>query len=66
MVKEERMTGMARRIGGDEGGQDAVEYTIVVGLIALACLAALSLMGSSFDGVWRSVATTIDAAASRI
>ncbi len=60
------MTGMARRLRSDEDGQDAIEYSLVVGLIALVCLGALTLFGNAFNGLWQSVATKVDEATALI
>ncbi len=50
----------------EEDGQDVVEYALVLGLVALAGGAGLTLMAGSIDGLVGAVNTAIDAATAGI
>jgi pilus assembly protein Flp/PilA len=43
----------------DEHGQDLVEYALVVALVALACIAAVSRVGSAASSVFTTVGSKI-------
>ncbi len=47
----------------DESGQDLAEYAILIGLIALAVIAAVTLLGGTISTVFNSIGTTLSAAA---
>ena len=47
----------------DESGQDLAEYAILIGLIALAVIVAVRLLGSTISGVFNSIGTTLSNAA---
>ena len=47
----------------DESGQDLAEYAILIGLIALAVIAAVTLLGGTISNVFNSIGTTLSAAA---
>lgn len=44
----------------EEEGQDVVEYALVLGLVALAGGAGLTIMAGSIDGLVAAVTTAID------
>ena len=48
----------------DESGATAIEYGLIAGLVAVAIIAALTALGSSLDGLFSSVATTVSGATS--
>jgi pilus assembly protein Flp/PilA len=53
------------RTVSDETGASAIEYGLIVGLIAVVIIAALTLTGSSLKGLFENVAGDVaDAAAS--
>ncbi len=39
----------------EESGQGLVEYALIVGLIALACVAAISAAGGSIEDIWDKI-----------
>ena len=39
----------------DEQGQDMVEYALVVGLIALACIASMGSVATKMNGLWSAL-----------
>jgi len=47
----------------DESGQDLAEYAILIGLIALAVIAAVTLLGGTISTVFNSIGTTLSTAA---
>lgn len=46
----------------DEEGASAVEYGLIVGLIAVAVVVVLGTMGGQLNGLFTSVSTSIPAA----
>ncbi len=47
----------------DEGGQDLIEYTLLMAFIALASAAIFSNAGQSIKGIWTGANTTLHNAA---
>jgi pilus assembly protein Flp/PilA len=45
----------------DEEGASAVEYGLLVGLIAVAIIAAVTALGTSLSGMFNGISTTIGA-----
>lgn len=48
----------------DEEGASAIEYGLLVGLIALAIVAGATLLGGSINTMFSNASTRLDAAAS--
>ncbi|MFV2067024.1 MAG: Flp family type IVb pilin [Pirellulales bacterium] len=46
----------------DESGQDLAEYAILIGLIALAVIVAVRLLGTTISTVFNSIGTTLSGA----
>ena len=42
-----------------EEGQDLTEYALIIALIVIACVAAVTLLGTNISGVMDGVATTL-------
>ena len=57
------MLQMFKALLQDESGQDLAEYAILIGLIALAVIAAVTLLGGTISTVFNSIGTTLTAAA---
>ena len=55
---------LIQRLIKDESGATAIEYGLIAGLVAVAIIAALTALGSSLDGLFSSVATTVSGATS--
>ena len=53
-----------KRLIQDESGATAIEYGLIAGLVAVAIIAALSLLGTSLDTLFSDVATQVDGATS--
>ena len=51
-----------RGLGRDERGATAIEYGLIVGLIAVAAITGFSLLGGGSNGIWTDVAAQIAAA----
>jgi pilus assembly protein Flp/PilA len=48
-----------RRLVRDEEGASLVEYVLLVALIAVVCIAAITLLGTSAKAKFTTVGTTI-------
>ena len=46
----------------DESGQDLAEYAILIGLIALAVIVAVRLLGTTISNVFNSIGSTLSTA----
>ncbi|HBN08279.1 MAG TPA: Flp family type IVb pilin [Cyanobacteria bacterium UBA8530] len=44
----------------EEEGQALTEYGLILGLIAVVCVGALSLMGTNVNGMLKSIASTLN------
>lgn len=49
------------RMWNDESGQDLAEYAMMLGLIALAVLVTVTLLGSSVSATFTGIDTTLQA-----
>ncbi|MGI9075098.1 MAG: Flp family type IVb pilin [Bryobacteraceae bacterium] len=47
----------------EEGGQDLVEYSLLLAFIALAAIALLSSAGTSIKTIWTGINTQLTSAA---
>jgi pilus assembly protein Flp/PilA len=50
---------VVKRLLGDESGATAIEYGLIAALIAVAAIAAFSLVGTSLSGIFNTVATDL-------
>lgn len=55
---------LVKRLIRDEEGATAIEYGLIAGLVAVAIITALSLLGDSLNNLFSDVATQVDGAAS--
>jgi Flp pilus assembly pilin Flp len=62
--KKKRKTQMIRSFFKEEDGQDLVEYSLILGFIALAAVALLTSVKSSINTLWTNVNTKLTTAAS--
>ena len=53
---------LIQRFIKDESGATAIEYGLIAGLVAVAIITALSLLGGSLDNLFSDVATQVDGA----
>lgn len=58
------MTHLLVRFVRDDQGQDLIEYALLAGFIALACVAAITGVGTSLNTLWKAIQTQVTAAAS--
>jgi Flp pilus assembly pilin Flp len=52
-----------RRFRRDEGGQDLVEYTLLIAFVALVSAGLMSQAGVSLQGIWGGAGSTLAQAA---
>jgi pilus assembly protein Flp/PilA len=55
---------MFKRFLMAEEGQALTEYGLILGLIAVVCVGALSLMGTNVKGMLKSIASTLNTSGS--
>ena len=53
---------LTARFTKDDSGATAIEYGLIAGLVAVAIITALSLLGTSLDNLFSDVATQVDGA----
>jgi len=51
-----------KQLWKDEGGQDLIEYTLLMAFVALASAALFIGAGGSIQGIWSTVNTQLSAA----
>ena len=49
-----------RKLGADRRGATAIEYGLIVALIALGMMGGLSVLGNSSDGMWGNLSTKVE------
>ena len=54
----DRVAAVSRRLRGDEGAS-AVEYALMVGLIAIVIIVAVTTLGQNMQGRFSSVAASV-------
>ena len=47
----------------DENGATAIEYGLIAALVSVACIAALTALGSSLQGIFNMVSSELTSAA---
>ena len=50
---------MLKRVWREEEGQALTEYGLILGLIAVVCVGALTLMGTNVQAMLNSIASTL-------
>ena len=53
---------LVKRLIQEEEGATAIEYGLIAGLVAVAIITALSLLGDSLNNLFSDVATQVDGA----
>jgi len=48
-----------RRLIADEGGATAIEYGLIVALIAVTCIGGFSALGGGSGGMWTNLSTIV-------
>jgi pilus assembly protein Flp/PilA len=51
------------RLAADQRGATAIEYGLIVALIALAMIGALSTLGGGAGGMWTNISTAVASSA---
>lgn len=54
------MTNIIKNFWNDEEGATAIEYGLIAGLIAVALVATLTLMGTSLGALFTRITTTLN------
>ena len=49
----------SRRLCGDNRGATAIEYGLIIGLIAVAIMGALTSLGGGVGGAWTNLAAKV-------
>jgi len=49
-----------RRLRSDKRGATAIEYGLIVALIAIAMVAGLRTLGGGAGGMWTNIASTVN------
>jgi pilus assembly protein Flp/PilA len=57
----ERYVEFFSRVVREEEGQDLVEYAILLAFIALACVVAVTALGTSISGLLGKISTKLNA-----
>ncbi len=57
---------IADRLERDDKGATLVEYGLLVGLIAVVCIAAVTALGTSIDGLFDAIATRLGTVATSV
>lgn len=58
----ERLARLKSRLADDESGAALVEYTVLIGLITVAAVASIGLVGTWVSTHWATLQTTLAAA----
>ncbi len=53
-----------RRLLADQGGATAIEYGLIVALIAVAAIGGISALGGGAGGMWTELASNVQNASS--
>ena len=48
------------RLVKDEHGGEMLEYALIAGLIVVACIALIAVVGGKIKGVWGNVSDALD------
>ena len=55
--------GTLRKLLADQGGATAIEYGLIVALIAVAAIGGISALGGGAGGMWTDLASEVQNAA---
>ncbi|MEZ5946468.1 MAG: Flp family type IVb pilin [Hyphomonas sp.] len=55
-----KSTALLKRLLSDESGATAVEYTLVMALIAIAIIGSITSIGVNINGKMNTIATSIE------
>jgi pilus assembly protein Flp/PilA len=58
-----QVKGLLQRIGKDEDGASLVEYTVLLGVMLVAAVSTISLVGNWVNAKWTALWTALSASA---
>lgn len=64
LQEEKTMRELVKRLIYEEQGQDLIEYTLILGFMALAAVAVYSVISDNISTIWSTVNSTMAEAAS--
>jgi pilus assembly protein Flp/PilA len=57
---------MLRKLRADQSGATAIEYGLIVALLAIACITGLSTLGGGTNGMWGKIDGHVVGATNRV
>jgi Flp pilus assembly pilin Flp len=58
------MTRFLKKLWLDEGGQDMVEYVLLLGFIVVAAVAVMTSLRVEISGIWSTITSSLSSAVS--
>jgi len=58
-----KLLGAIKKFGNDEEGAALIEYTVLLGILLVAVIATITLVGTWISGQWTALNTALPAAA---
>jgi pilus assembly protein Flp/PilA len=58
-----KLLGAITKFGNDEEGAALIEYTVLLGILLVAVIATITLVGTWISGQWTALNTALPAAA---
>ena len=54
-----KVTSLMKKLRRDEDGADLIEYTVLLGILIVAVIATITLVGTWVSGQWNTLQTTL-------
>ena len=58
-VQMSKMLSLVRQLAGDEEGAALIEYTVLLGIMLVAVIATIVLVGTWISGQWTTLEATL-------
>jgi pilus assembly protein Flp/PilA len=55
-----RVLNLVRRLSKDESGAALIEYTVLLGILLIAVIATIGMVGTWINGQWSSLAKALN------